>query len=178
MIHYVSPWLAGDVGGGLNAAISRLPGDAWVCVRDGDTLFLLPDWGSHVEQIVAAHGAEFDVIGCMTNRLKAPHQLHGGELSDEADIGRHIHIATQRQAEHGAAVAPVDGIVAGMFMLFRKSTWERHPFPRKAWNFDQAFCQKVTREGGRIGVALVRIGVDVLCGHRVVLSSSVALSGR
>lgn len=154
MVHYVTPWLTGDIGGGLNAAISLLPEDAWVCVRDGDSMFLLPDWGRQIEQIIAEHGDQFAVIGCMTNRLRAEYQLHEGTISDEPDIGRHLAIAQARQSEHGASVVPVDGPVAGLCMIFRRSTWERHPFPRRSFNFDQHFCHAVTREGGRIGVAL------------------------
>ena len=45
MIHHVVPWMTGNIGGGLNAAIERLPDDAWICARDGDTLFLMPQWG-------------------------------------------------------------------------------------------------------------------------------------
>ena len=154
MIYHVVPWLAGDIGGGLNATIGCLPDDAWICVRDGDTMFLSSRWGEEIEQIVAANH-RYELIGCMTNRLRAPYQLHGGVLSDEPDIGKHLQIAQERWTTHGTQVAPLRaGPIAGMLMLFPKRVWERHQFVQRSIYFDQDFTASVRAHGGRVGVAL------------------------
>lgn len=155
MIYHLTPWLSGDIGGGLNAAIECLPADAWVCLRDGDTMFLTPQWGKQVEQIVAAHGDEFDLIGCMTNRIRAPYQLHDERLSDEPDVGVHVEIAKRRWNQYGSLVQTLpDGPVAGFLMLFRRATWARHPFQRGSIYFDQKFTTDVRCFGGKVGLAL------------------------
>jgi hypothetical protein len=155
MIHHVTPWRTGDIGGGLNAAIQCMPENAWVCLRDGDTLFLSDQWGAEIEEIVAEHGYTYDLIGCMTNRIRAPYQLHDGKLSEEADMHTHLRIAKQRWAQHGTAVAPVPvGPIAGMMMLFRRSTWARHPFPERSIYFDKVFTDAVRENHGQVGVAL------------------------
>lgn len=154
MIYHLTPWLTGNIGGGLNASIGLLPDDAWVCIRDGDTLFLTDAWGAQLEQVVAALPEGMDVVGCMTNRLRAPYQLHGGQISPVADIGHHRRIAYERWEAHGPAVAEVPGPVAGMLMLFRKATWERHPFVERSVYFDRDFCAAARQHGSRVGVAL------------------------
>jgi len=155
VIFHSTPWQTGNIGGGLNAFVDLLPDDAWVCLRDGDTLWLSPSWGEQVEQVVAAHGDAFSVIGAMTNRLRSPLQLHGGLFSDEADIGRHRDIALQRWEEHGPLVQPLRaGVLAGMCLIFPKRVWRAHPFVERSLLFDQRFCGDVRAAGGQLGVAL------------------------
>ena len=156
-IHHVIPWKTGDIGGGINEAIAAIdPGrDDWFCVRDGDTMFLTPRWGFLIERIVEWNAEVFDLIGCMTNRLRAPYQCHNGGLSNDPDIGRHREIALSREAAHGAVVSPLDeGPIAGMFMLFPRRVWERFPFPERSIYFDQQFTGRIRSEGGKVGVAL------------------------
>jgi hypothetical protein len=154
VIFYVTAWKTGDIGGGLNAAIEPLPDDAWICVRDGDTLFLTPDWGKQVEQVVAENGWRYELMSCVTNRLRAAYQLHEGQISNVADIGHHIDIAHRRWVEFGPMIRPIDrGPVAGMFLLFRKATWKRHPFEPRSIYFDQRFTTMVRAHGGKVGVA-------------------------
>jgi hypothetical protein len=155
VIYHLTPWLTGNIGGGINAAIDCLPDDAWICLRDGDTCFLTPQWGKQVEAVVAANGDKHPLIGAMTNRLRAEYQLHDGMLSEDPDLSRHVRIAGERWDEYGTKVAPVViGPVSGMLMLFRKSTWARHPFPEHSIYFDQAFTEAVRQDGGKPAIAL------------------------
>lgn len=155
MIHYVAPWCEGNIGRGLNETIERLPAEDWVCVRDGDTLFLETDWGRQIEALVAANAEGFDVIGCMTNRLRAPYQLHSGKISGEADIDAHIEVSHRRRKQYGTHVEPLpSGPVAGMLMLFPKTEWARHPFEERTIYFDQVFCTQARAGRARLGIAL------------------------
>jgi hypothetical protein len=152
-VFYVTPWKTGDIGGGINESLALLPSDAWVCVRDGDTMFLSADWGAQVEQIIARNGVRFDVIGAMTNRLRSRYQLHDGAISEVGDIGYHREIARQRWRDYGASVGEVPGPLAGMCLIFHRSVWERVPFePYTIW-FDKRFSSRVRELGGRLGVA-------------------------
>lgn len=117
VVHYVTAWKQQDIGGGLNRAIAVLPDDDWVCVRDGDSMFLTPEWGRQIEEIILAHGHEFDVIGAITNRLHSKYQLHNGALSNDPDIGNHVAIARERWAQHGPAVVKTPDPIAAMCMI-------------------------------------------------------------
>lgn len=154
MIHYLSPWRTGDIGGVLNDEIERLPASAWVCVRDGDTLFLSSDWGRKVETIVNESGGHFGLIGCMTNRLRASYQLHQGRCSDDPDIREHLAIAETLWDVYGARVEPLpDGPVAGMLMLFPRHLWEGTRFTRCSRFFDQDFTTALRRRKVQVGIA-------------------------
>jgi hypothetical protein len=117
-------------------------------------MFLAPDWGRKIEAIISDRGDEFDVIGCMTNRLRGAHQLHGGRISEEADIGAHVAIAQSRWAEFGTQVKATPSPIAAVCMLFRRSTWARSPFRERDICFDTYFSRAVVAAGGRLGVAL------------------------
>jgi glycosyltransferase involved in cell wall biosynthesis len=41
---------------------------------------------------------------------------------------------------------------AGATHCFRKSTWARHPYPSVSTAEDKAFCDAITRDGGRFGL--------------------------
>ena len=38
MIAHITPFCTGNIGKGINDMISLLPDDAWICLRDQDTL--------------------------------------------------------------------------------------------------------------------------------------------
>jgi hypothetical protein len=152
-VFHSTPWCSGNIGAGLNEFCALVPDDAWICLRDGDTLFLTPDWGRQIEAVVRDN-PQYAIIGCMTNRLRASYQLHAGRFSDEPDIGKHRAIAVERQAQHATRVEDLThGPVAGLFMLFPKRVWQRHPFEERTINFDTTFTDAVRADGGRIGIA-------------------------
>lgn len=156
-IHHVIPWKTGDIGGGINEAIAAIdPGrDDWFCVRDGDTMFLTPQWGRQIEQIVDKAICEsYELVGCMTNRLRASYQCADPIMFEEPNIGAHIDMANRRGEAFGANIEPVPaGPIAGMFMLFPRRVWERAPFAERSIYFDQEFTAAIRRAGGKVGVA-------------------------
>ncbi|EIC82165.1 hypothetical protein [Serratia sp. M24T3] len=153
-IFHLTPFQSGNIGGGINDSISLLPVDAWVCIRDADTMFLTPRQQQQLVDIASAD-PEFDVIGCMTNRLRSPHQTHGGQLSDEPDIRIHMQIAEElERARYGELVElPAPNVVAGMLMLFRVSLWETVKFTPRSIYFDKQFCSAVRARGGKLAIA-------------------------
>lgn len=112
-------------------------------------MFLTPEWGRQIEEIILAHGHEFDVIGAITNRLHPKYQLHNGALSNDPDIGNHVAIARERWAQHGPAVVKTPDPIAAMCMIFSKRFWLERPFDEGSIVFDSTFtsCR-------RCGVAL------------------------
>ncbi len=153
MVYYSTPYKDGDIGGGINDFVALLPPAAWVCVRDADTLFLTSTQQLLIQRIAKAE-PEFDVIGAMTNRIRAPYQLHCGEISEETRIDHHIAIARRRECLYGVQIQSCPWPVAGFFMLFRKSTWEAvGGFKTRTAYFDKEFTKDVIRTGGSLGVA-------------------------
>jgi hypothetical protein len=137
-----------NIGKAYNDFMATVPNDAWVCLRDGDTMFMTPDWCKHIEDIIKENGNKFDLIGCMTNRLRGKHQLIDGMFDNES-ISDHLEVAKQIRSNKVEAVPGV----AGLCLIFRKSLWEKVKFIENSIYFDTQFCKGVTISGGRIGVA-------------------------
>lgn len=141
-----------NIGKAYNEAISELPDDCYVCLRDGDTMFLTSDWGQQIHDIIEAN-QEYDLIGCMTNRVSVKDQLPMGRFSDVPDIGVHVGIAEMLRYDGETSVFPAK-LIAGLCMIFHKSVWTKAGgFPENDITFDRVFCDKVLRKGGNIGIA-------------------------
>jgi len=86
-IHYSTPFSTEkNIGKAYNEFMELVPDGDWVCIRDCDTLFLRSDCGQQIEAIINRHGNDYKLISCMTNRLRADHQLHRGRFSNDPDM--------------------------------------------------------------------------------------------
>lgn len=165
-VFYSTPWETGSIGRGMNSFIEALPADAWVCLRDGDTLLLTNDWGKQIEDVVRKHGASYGLIGCMTNRIGGLHQCYGQKFSENHSIKHHAKIARHLRDERWSQVEDLGKLgVAGFFMLFSKETWERAGrFKEAGFSVDTAFNREVRRLGLKIGIAR---GIYVYHSYRI-----------
>lgn len=148
-----------------NERIAELPDDAWICLMDQDVLPLEPFFGTKVHELIANRG-QFDLIGCMTNRLRDEKQLHKGTFSNETDILKHKEIALNRWSYYSHKITYTQSI-AGMFMLFHKSLWQKCKFVENSLRFDIQFCIDAAKHGYKIGIAqglyvfhMYRLGSD------------------
>lgn len=150
-IRYITPF-ANDknIGRAYNQAISELPDDCFVVLRDGDTMFLAPEWGTQIETIIKDN-PDYDVITCMTNRVGLKDCLLFGEFR-ECEISDHIWAAQICWYENGTEVKQTT-VAPGMLMIFHKSVWQKHKFKEKSIVFDRQFSAEVIVGGGKIGVA-------------------------
>lgn len=137
-----------NIGRAYNEFMSTVPDGSWVCLRDGDTMFTTPDWPKHIEDIISENGNKYDVIGCMTNRLKSEHQLIEG-MFDEESITKHLDIASSIRSNEVVAADSV----AGLCLIFNKDVWEKVKFKEESITFDTEFSKSVRRNGFKIGVA-------------------------
>lgn len=153
MIYHITPYLTGDIGKGINDTIKLLPEDSWICVRDIDTMFLLPEQPMWLENIVAKNPG-FDLIGATCNRLGDTYQLFDNEISENDSITYHINRAKDSRAKWGNLIEEVPhGVrLAGFFLLFRKSLWEEFPFEERSIQFDLIFSDKLHSAGKRLGL--------------------------
>lgn len=165
-IWYTTPYATdGNVGREYNEFCENVPGrDDWIVIRDGDCMFLTPEWGRQIEEVLRVHGDDYQVYGAMTNRIRSPHQRVVPDLFDEADIRVHVQKAFELEKENWGKVTSGGVGVAGFFMAFRRSTWEKTPFREKQKTFDTLFCADVMRAGGKIGLMT---GVYLLHEYRI-----------
>jgi hypothetical protein len=145
-----------DLGSAINRHCEIVPDDDdWILVRDNDTAFLHPFINKQLEDIIAKHGHKYDLLSCYTNRLGLAWQLPYG-LSDNPDILHHRELAEKHYAEHYDEVIPADKATAGLFMLFQKKTWSKHPFvcglASNGDFIDYQFSNGLLQNGLKIGI--------------------------
>jgi hypothetical protein len=162
-VYHITPFSPGSIfGTTINNYIEMLPEDAWICLRDGDTMFLTSEWGAQINRIAKTCG-HFDLIGCMTNRIRMKHQLVGRDINMDTNVINHHYLAEELQQKNYAKVKKIDKPVAGLFMLFPKRTWHKIKFQDKLMEtthqdyprefFDHNFCRRLLESGGTIGLA-------------------------
>lgn len=154
-VFYLTPYMKGNIGGGINESIALLPKDAWVCIRDADTLFLTPKVQQQIQEIVDAN-TEYSLIGCRTNRLRSQHVTYKrDELFNCADMDKHVAAAYELESTRWGEVSelPIDEIVAGMFMLFPVSLWDEIKIPEYSIRFDIEYGVEARLKGHKLGMA-------------------------
>lgn len=153
-IFYSTPFRVDkNIGKANNDFINLLPDDCWVCITDGDALWLRPDWGKCIEDVIKAHGNEYGLIGCVTNRLGGLHQCYQRKFSVDMNMQNHYEIANTLWEEEGTRVDITTG-VAGLCMIFKKETWKKAGgFKENIITADTEFNKSVKRLGFKIGLA-------------------------
>lgn len=159
-VHHITPGRADkNLGLAINQLIEFLPDNDWICVRDIDTIPTChTEFFNQCEAIARAN--EFDLVGCMTNRLGLDYQLHNGLLSEETDYLKHKEIGKERFDEHGNKVIETNKTLAGLFMLFPKKTWlSVGKFPEGGIQIngkfiDYHFSKSVLDNEMKLGIAL------------------------
>lgn len=152
MIHYITIWDSKkNYGKAINDAIGRLnPSDEdWIVHRDGDSCFLTSDWGKQIEDIVS-NADGYDLIGCITNRLRDNNQTLGHTMFKEMNMSSHYFQAETMKSNYGIEIFPYDHDIAGFFMLFRVSAWRNNKFKENTPIFDRLFTQGIKK--GRVGI--------------------------
>lgn len=117
-----------NLGKAYNEAISLIPDEDAVCLRDIDTLFLTPEQPAIIQQYYEDHPNS--VLTCFTNRVSqlSRHQLLGGTVSENTDIREHIRLA-EKQQEGQRTVTEIPRDISGFLMVVPKSVWYKVPFP-------------------------------------------------
>lgn len=151
---YISPYRTDkNFGLAINEAVKAInyAPDDWFCLTDHDTLWLLPDTKAQIERILQT--TPYDVLGCMTNRIRSKEQLVGGYFNPDDRIKEHIRIAELCQSAGRDMVVEAKGVMAAFMLYFRVSAWEKAGgFAEVAINFDTIFNQACRAQGLRIGL--------------------------
>ena len=151
-VYYFTPYdTEGNIGRAINAHCRLVPNDSWIAVMDGDMLFPNPQWGMIVEKAIQQYGDKYSLLGCVTNRVGGEHQRVDAMFS-EYDLREHYKKSIEIE---DSEVIDTSG-VAGYFMLFKKSTWDKvkgfTEDTSKAYIFDTDFNKRVRSSGGKVGL--------------------------
>lgn len=168
MIYYFAPFDSEkNIGRSHNQHCEIVPNaEDWICITDSDVLFLLPDTKKQIEDVIRKHGNDYQVFGCLTNRIASEHQRAMKNVFDETDILTHKDIATFLQKDRYDEVEETLLNVAGFLMIFQKKTWDKYRFSDNSIRFDSEFTDKVKADGGRLGIMQgVYVFHDYRLGH-------------
>jgi hypothetical protein len=145
-----------NLGGEINRQVALMPDEDWICLRDGDTMFLNEYWAGQIEDIVK-NNSHFNLIGCMTNRVGLKWLCHEGKISEDPDVRNHYHIAKDLASKYYDKVEPLHNTIAGHFMLFPKRVWNQIKFPEglliNNGFVDYHFSKAVLDQLGGLGIA-------------------------
>lgn len=165
-IHFIEPYRTDkNISKAINEAVKAInySPDDWFCLTDMDMMWLLPDTKAHVEAILAE--TEYDILGCMTNRLRSPEQLVGGRFNEDDRIREHIRIAGECWKNAGPMVIDAKGVMAGFCLCFRVSTWVKvGGFVEDTLGFEWHFDFEARKMGFKVGLMK---GIYVFHGYRL-----------
>lgn len=159
-VHHITPGRSDkNIGKAINDLIDGLPEEDWICLRDIDTIPMHHlTFFAQCEHI--AKRGEYDLVGCMTNRLGVKYQLYKDEFSDNFDMRHHLEIGKELYDKFGNMVEDAPGTIAGLMMLFPMRIWEEvggfgeGGILLPGGFFDSVFTNKVRKIArGRVGVA-------------------------
>ncbi len=153
-LNIISPYsFEHDLGKAYNDSINKIPSsEAWICLLDLDSCFLVPDIGHQLKEIITAY-PNTGLFSCRTNRVGQKRQCLHGVISDDPNILNHRKIALQLSKERRLDVSPIENPISGHLMLFKKSTWESvggFPENRGILSVDNTFSNRIVRKGYNI----------------------------
>lgn len=153
-VHYISPFsVEKNIGLAINEAVRaiRYSPDDWFVLTDHDMLWLLPDSKAQVERILRE--TDYDVLGCMTNRIRSTEQLIDGFFNQDDHIGNHIILTQLIRNANIDSVKECLGALAAFMLCFRVSVWEYVAgFTEESITFDTQFCRAARESGFKLGI--------------------------
>lgn len=169
-IYYFTPYsTTKNIANEYNKYIETVPNDDdWICLLDADIMFLTPDYGSQIHEIVTKHKDTIGMFTCLTNRVGSPWQCYEGYISENDSIRNHRAIAKYVREKYQNQICRIIYPISGYFMLFSKKTW------REVGKFNESlgmlgvdtdFSQKIMRNKKHI--ALIQ-GLYVFHYYRLV----------
>ena len=128
----------------------------WVCFMDGDTAFLLPDFGHQIHMYVEKF-PDTGLFTCYASRCHYQLQVRRGTEMENPSILYHRLQAEKIRGELDGQVKEINRRIAGHLMVIRKSTWLliRDEVSRTAAS------KKVLGVDTKISNAILRMGMKI-----------------
>lgn len=119
--------------------------DDWVCMMDGDTLFLLSDFGHQMQTYIDLY-PETGLFTCYASRTSRPElKWPGSDMSNPSLIYHRTKAEQIHLAYHGQVVDLGELNALGYLMLLRKSTWLLIRDQVKEWTAEKSILGIDTR---------------------------------
>ncbi len=156
MLYFCSPFsFKKDIGEAYNNYVKLIPDEEdWICITDMDTMFLTPDIGFQLQEIIDLHGnSSVGLFSCLTNRVGNLDQCYQRIISEDPNITSHRKIAVQLAKEKRHEIREIPNPISGHLMLFKKSTWTSiggFPEGRGILSVDNTFSNRMARNGFKI----------------------------
>lgn len=96
----------------------------WVCMMDGDTMFLLPDFGHQIQTYIDRY-PDTGIFTCYASRCHYQPMIRMGTDTENTDLLYHRQQAEIIYNELHGKVKELDHRVAGHLMVIQKGTWLR-----------------------------------------------------
>lgn len=96
--------------------------DHWVCFTDGDTAFLLPDFGHQIKSYVETY-PDTGLFTCYASRCHYQTQVRKGTEMDNPSILYHHQQAQKAFIELDGKVKEINRRITGHLMVIQKKTW-------------------------------------------------------
>lgn len=160
-IYYLTPYAQDrKLGAAYNQSCSIVPDDSdWICLRDGDTMFLNFDWGDIIANAINNHSHIYSAFTCYASRIGGIAQQYENIISEDSDILNHREIALKNASLNAGKVKDISltPFISGHFILFPKWLWNKVKFMEKTnqgtfLGIDNNFFHHVRVKGYKIGL--------------------------
>lgn len=103
--------------------ISLLPNNNdWACITDGDTAFLLADFGFHIQEYINKY-PETELFTCYASRCFYTYQVPNQVNQQNDSIRYHYQQAVTHHTHQYLEIKDLHSPIAGHLFVIKKSTW-------------------------------------------------------
>lgn len=143
-----------NLGKAYNAEFEKVGDDDWVCLTDGDAMFLSPDYGHQIGYTIAELSKTYDnfMLTCWTNRVGCKAQRYPQlGVWDEKDITKHQKLAMTLHKKKFAVTHEITIPISGVCMIISKKIWDEIRFAESGiLTIDNKFGAEVLARGYKI----------------------------
>jgi len=141
-IEFVVPYAFDkNLGAEYNRIFENTKAD-YVCLMDGDIMFLNNDFGHQIAKVIELH-PDGGIYTCLTNRIGNPEQRYKGALSSERSITHHKRIADKLLKDKKYAVKKATMRTSMLLSVVPKKVWEEFKFKDGMMGVDWHFSSRV-----------------------------------
>lgn len=125
--------------------------DDYACFIDADAMFLTPDFGHQLTEIVNRY-PDAGMFTALTNRVGNRRQCYKFKLSKDSNIVNHRYIADLEKKRSPFKVSVVDYPISGHLMMIQKKVWKHFPFAEnlKILGVDNEISSRMLKAGYKI----------------------------
>lgn len=124
-IWYVKPYsLAKNIAREYNKYCKAASDKDWICLMDGDTMFLNSDYGHIIAKYIKKY-PECQFFIPTVNRVKNTRQCYEGHISEDPNILNHRQIALNVAKTYGIEEMPEGKTITMPCYIFSKKLWKK-----------------------------------------------------